>query len=57
MVTGCLQIKNDKYYAVLYLKIDGKRKPKWIPTGLPVRGNKRNAEAELERLRHEYDEK
>ena len=41
MLTGSLQMKNGKYYAVLNLKVDGKRKPKWIPLGLPVRGNKR----------------
>lgn len=56
MITGCLQIKNDKYYAVLNLKVDGKRKPKWIPLGLPVRGNKRNAEAELARLLNDYNQ-
>ena len=37
-MTGSLQIKNDKYYAVLNLKVDGKRKPKWIPLGIPIRG-------------------
>ena len=26
MITGCLQKKNGYYYAVLYLKVDGKRK-------------------------------
>lgn len=56
MITGSLQIKNDKYYAVLNLKVDGKRKPKWIPLGLPVRGNKRNAEAELTRLINDYEQ-
>ena len=53
-MTGCLQIKNDKYYAVINLKVDGKRKPKWIPLGIPTRGNKRKAEAELNRLLEEY---
>jgi len=53
-LTGCLQIKNDKYYAVLNLKVDGKRKPKWIPLGITTRGNKRRAEAELNRLLEEY---
>ena len=53
-MTGCLQIKNDKYYAVLNLKVDGKRKPKWIPLGIPTRGNKCRAEAELNRLLEEY---
>ena len=56
MITGSLQIKNDKYYAVLNLKMDGKRKPKWIPLGLLVRGNKRNAEAELVRLINDYEQ-
>ncbi len=54
-MTGCLQIKNDKFYAVLNLKVDGKRKPKWIPLGIPIRGNKRKAEAELNRLIEEYE--
>ena len=54
-LTGCLQIKNDKFYAVLNLKVDGKRKPKWIPLGIPIRGNKRKAEAELNRLIEEYE--
>ena len=55
-MTGSLQIKNDKYYAVLNLKVNGKRKPKWIPLGMPVRGNKRKADAELNRLIEEYEE-
>ena len=55
MLTGSLQMKNGKYYAVLNLKVDGKRKPKWIPLGLPVRGNKRQAEALLNRLIAEYE--
>ena len=38
MITGSLQQKNGYYYAVLYLKVDGKRKCKWIPTKLPVNG-------------------
>lgn len=56
MITGYLQIKNDKYYAMLNLKVGGKRKPKWIATGMPVRGNKRNAEAMLALLINEYEE-
>ena len=55
MLTGSLQMKNNKYYAVLNLKVDGKRKPKWIPLGLSVRGNKRQAEAMLNQLIAEYD--
>ena len=55
MLTGNLQIKNGKYYAVLNLKVNGKRKPKWIPLGLPERGNKREAEALLNHLIIEYE--
>ena len=45
MVTGNLQIKDGKYYAVVNLRDEtGKRKQKWVSTGLPVRGNKKNAE-------------
>ena len=42
-MTGSLQIKNDKYYLVLNLTQQGKRRQKWISTGLPVKGNKRRA--------------
>ena len=55
MLTGSLQIKNDKYYAMLNLYVNGKRKPKWIPLGLPVRGNKRAAELELCKLITKYE--
>ena len=43
-MTGSLQIKNGYYYAVLNLYENGKRKQKWIPTGLPTKGNKRKAD-------------
>ena len=44
-MTGSLQIKNGKYYAVINLiDANGKRKQKWISTGLEVKGNKRKAE-------------
>lgn len=48
-MTGSLQIKNDKYYAVLNFKDhSGKRAQKWVSLGLPaVKGNKRLAEAKL----------
>ena len=55
MLTGNLQIKNGKYYAVLNLKVNGKHKPKWIPLGLPERGNKREAESLLNHLIVEYE--
>ncbi len=43
-MTGSLQVKNDKFYIIVNLKEDGKRKQKWIATGLDVKGNKRKAE-------------
>ena len=46
-MTGSLQIKNDKYYAVLSWYEGEKRKQKWITTGFDVKGNKRRAEAFL----------
>ncbi len=48
-MTGSIQEKNGKLYAVLsYKDQDGKSKRKWIGTGLPVRGNKKKAEAMLD---------
>lgn len=46
-MTGSLQIKRDKYYAVLSWYEGEKRKQKWIATGLAVKGNKRRAEDAL----------
>ena len=36
-MTGSLQVKNDKYYAVINMKEGGKRKQKWISLDLPVK--------------------
>lgn len=60
MVAGHLQEKNGNYYMVLsYPGATGKRKTKWFPTGLPVKGNKKKAEKMLMELRKEFvpDEK
>ena len=55
MVAGHLTLKNGRYYAVLnYRDAGGQRKTKWIALGLPEKGNKRKAEAELARLRAEF---
>ena len=43
-MTGSLQIKNGKYYAVINTYENGKRKQKWIDSGLSVKGNKTKAE-------------
>lgn len=56
MVAGHLTLKNGRYYAVLnYRNAGGQRKTKWIARGLPEKGNKRKAEAELARLRAEFE--
>ena len=55
MVAGHLSVKHGNYYAVLnYKNAEGKRKTKWISLGLPKKGNKRKAEAELARIRSEF---
>lgn len=43
-MTGSLQTKNGKFYIVLNDMVSGKRKQRWIATGLTVKGNKRRAE-------------
>ena len=46
--TGSVQEKNGRFYFALNLyDANGKRKIKWISTGLTVRGNKRKAESML----------
>ena len=55
MVAGHLTEKRGLYYAVLtYKDADGKRKSKWYATGLPVKGNKKRAEAKLIELRRNF---
>ena len=56
LVAGHLTLKNGRYYAVLNYRNAGRqRKTKWISLGLPEKGNKRKAEAELARLRAEFE--
>lgn len=57
MITGCLQQKNGYYYAVLYLKVDGKRKTKWISTKLSIQGtSNRKAQKAFEEIRLQYEQ-
>lgn len=51
MVAGHLQIKKGYYYAVLSWNSGEKRKTKWVPLGLPEKGNKRKAQVELSKIR------
>ncbi len=54
-MTGSLAIKYGKYYAVLNTYENGKRKLKWINSGLPEKGNKRKAEAFLREKIAEFE--
>ena len=55
MISGHLTTKKGYFYIVLNLKDDtGKRKPKWISTGLPIKGNKKRAEKMLVDARMDY---
>ena len=54
-MTGSLTVKNGKYYAVLNLYENGKRKKKWINSELPEKGNKRKAEQFLREKLAEYE--
>ena len=56
MVAGHLQEKNGYWYAVLnYTDPFGKRKAKWVATGLTVKGNKKRAEAMLAEARQNFE--
>ena len=54
-MTGSLTVKNGKYYAVLNVYENGKRKKKWISTNLLEKGNKRKAEQFLREKLAEYE--
>lgn len=55
MVAGHLQEKKGYFYMVLsYPDVTGKRKTKWLPTGLAVKGNKKKAEKLLMETRREF---
>ena len=52
LVAGHLSEKKGYYYAVISFNDNqGKRKTKWYSTGLPVKGNKKKAEAMLTDIR------
>lgn len=56
MVAGHLQEKKGLFYIVLsYYDEFENRKTKWIPTGLPVKGNKKRAEAMLMEQRRSFE--
>ena len=56
MISGHLQIKNDRYYMVLNLKDSNQKwKPKWISTGLNIKGNKKRADILLRETISKYE--
>lgn len=56
-ITGSVQPKNNKWYMIINLyDSNNKRKPKWINTGLAIRGNKKNAEKLLQKELERYNE-
>lgn len=57
MITGSLQIKNNRWYVVLNLYVDGKRRPKWVSTAIAAPGNKRAANKALQDTIQEYEDK
>jgi integrase len=57
MVAGHLQEKKGYFYIVLsYKDSEDKRQTKWLPTHLPVKGNKKKAEAMLGKAKQQFDE-
>lgn len=55
MVAGHLHEKNGYYYIILNLTDSaGRRKPKWISTGLTIKGNKKRAEQMLMEEQRKY---
>lgn len=55
-MTGSLQVKNGKYYAVIRFKdSSNKQKQRWISTGYEVKNNKRKAEQKLKDIISELE--
>jgi len=51
-----LQEKAGRFYAVVNYKDGDQYKQKWIGLGLPVKNNKRKAEAMLDKIKQKYEE-
>ncbi len=56
-MTGSLQTKCGKYYAVLNIIENGKRKQKWVNTHISDSGSKKEAKKFLRELLNEYETK
>ena len=46
-MTGSIQVSKGKYYMVFNIYENGKRKQKWVATGLSEKGNKKKAQEML----------
>lgn len=55
-MTVSLKEKSGRYYAVVSYKEGDAHKQKWVALGLPVKNNKRKAEAMLPEIRRKYEE-
>ena len=55
-MTGNLQIKNGKYYAVINLYVDGKRKQKWVSLKLPKKCTKKERDKKFREILSQYEE-
>ena len=54
-MTGSLQTKNGRFHMVITYRDDsGKRKNKWISTGLEIKGNKKKAQQMLNQWLNEH---
>ena len=57
MISGSVQTKGKKLYMVIrYTDAEGKQKQRWISTGLPVKGNRKAADAMLRKWLEEHQE-
>ena len=55
-IGATIQTKGNHYYIVVdTYDENGKRKPKWIATGLEIKGNKRKAEEKRKEIEREYE--
>ena len=57
MATASLQEKNGKFHVVINTKVNGKRKQKWVATGLTLdgKGNKKLAEKAMREILTEFE--
>lgn len=46
--------QNGYWYIILKYQVNGKWKQKWVPTGLKIRGNKKNAQNMIPEIMREY---